>query len=122
MKTENVVIPYDYRYEMRKDIMRALQNDYESRDFDELFDALFVNDSVTGNASGSYTFCTYTAELYLAGNWDLLRDALEEFGCSSVDILEKGAEWCDVTIRCYLLGEILKECLDDLEKEEGAAS
>jgi hypothetical protein len=47
----------------------------------------------------------------------LLRDALYEFGCDDVNPIDKGEEWCDVTIRCYLLGECLAEVLDDLEEE-----
>ena len=79
-------------------------SDYE--DLDELSeylnDTLFCEDSVTGNASGSYTFNAYEAEENLCHNMDLLQEALEEFGCG-IEYLEKGAEACDVTIRCYLL-------------------
>lgn len=32
--------------------------------------------------------------------------------------LEKGAEACDVTIRCYLLGQAISEVLDEIETEE----
>lgn len=32
--------------------------------------------------------------------------------------LEKGAEACDVTIRCYLLGQAISEVLDEVEKEK----
>lgn len=46
----------------------------------ELNDTLFVNDSVTGNASGSYTFSTWQAEENLCHNFELLTDALEELG------------------------------------------
>lgn len=30
--------------------------------------------------------------------------------------LEKGAEACDVTIRCYLLGQAISEVLDEVEE------
>lgn len=86
----------------------------------ELYDALWIEDSVTGNASGSYTFNTYRAEECIAHNLDLLSEAIKEFGCDA-DILEKGAEWCDVTIRCYLLGQAISEALDELESETEAA-
>lgn len=76
-----------------------------------------VFDSVTGNASGSYTFNTWTAEEYLCHNWELLGEALTEFGCD-MSYLEKGAEACDVTIRCYLLGQAISEVLDEIETEE----
>lgn len=72
-----------------------------------------VFDSVTGNAS----FNTWTAEEYLCHNWELLGEALTEFGCD-MSYLEKGAEACDVTIRCYLLGQAISEVLDEIETEE----
>ena len=81
----------------------------------KLNDDLWVCDSVTGNASGSYTFNTFTAEEYLAHNWDLLQEALQEF-CCECNPIEKGAEWCDVTIRCYLLGSAISEVLDEMEE------
>lgn len=84
---------------------------------EKMNDALWVEDSVTGNASGSYTFSRYQAEEYLAHNWDLLAEALEEFGADDVNPIDKGAEWCDVMIRCYLLGQAIGEVLDDLEDE-----
>lgn len=83
---------------------------------EQLNDDLWVTDSVTGNASGSYTFSTWQAEEYLAHNWDVLAEAINEFGVSENPI-EKGAEWCDVTIRCYLLGQAISNVLDELEDE-----
>lgn len=71
-----------------------------------LNDTLFTCDSVTG-----------TAEEYLCHNWELLGEALTEFGCD-MSYLEKGAEACDVTIRCYLLGQAISEVLDEIETEE----
>lgn len=82
----------------------------------ELNDTLFVNDSVTGNASGSYTFSTRQAEENLCHNFELLTEALTEIGCD-LSYLEKGAEACDVTIRCYLLGQAISEVLDEIEIE-----
>lgn len=84
---------------------------------EEMYEKLWVEDSVTGNASGSYTFNSYQAEEYLAGNWDMLAMALDEFGENDVRVLQKGAEWCDVTIRCWLLGEILQYVLEDLYRD-----
>ena len=84
----------------------------------DLNDRLFCEDSVTGNASGSYTFNTWQAEENLCHNLDLLGEALTEFCCEPNYITEKGAEACDVTIRCYLLGQAISEVLDELEEEE----
>lgn len=83
----------------------------------ELNDTLFTCDSVTGNASGSYTFNAWVAEENLCHNWGLLAEALDELGCS-VEFLKNGAESCDVTIRCYLLAQAISEVLDEVETEE----
>ena len=87
--------------------------------YQQLYDDLFVSDSVTGNASGSYTFSTYQAEENLCHNLGLLGEALNEFGCSASYLQDKGAEACDVTIRCYLLSQCLTDVLDELEQDEG---
>lgn len=114
---------YNYMEAMKEDIKSYIKNeitlsDYSNRDEleEELYDILFVEDSVTGNASGSYTFDTYKAEENICHNLDLLADAMESFDCKE-NPAEKGAEWCDVTIRCYLLGNAIGEVLDDMEEE-----
>ena len=61
---------------------------------------------------------TWQAEEYLAHNWDLLEEALDEFGIDGCNPIAKGAEWCDVTIRCYLLGECIAAALEELEDED----
>ena len=78
-----------------------------------LNDILWIEDSVTGNASGSYWFNRYKAEEAICHNWDILADACEEL-CCEADVLNKGAEWADVTIRCYLLGEVIGTVLDEV--------
>lgn len=83
-----------------------------------LYDEMFVADSVTGNGSGSYTFNTYEAEENLCHNLDLLGEALEEFGCSPDYMVKNGAEACDVTIRCYLLGECLAKVMNEIDTDE----
>lgn len=81
-----------------------------------LQDQMWACDSVTGNGSGSYTFCAWEAEENLCHNLDLLADACEDFG-SNMDILKDGAEACDVTIRCYLLGSTIAEVIDEMWEE-----
>lgn len=110
---------YDYLEAIKEDVLNYINENNivvtsENRDEVEqgLNDTLFTCDSVTGNASGSYT-----AEEYLCHNWDLLVEALTEFG-SDMSYLERGAEACDVTIRCYLLGQAISEALDEIETEE----
>ena len=79
-------------------------------------DWLWTADEVTGNGSGSYWFSTYKAEEALCHNWDILADAISDFG-GDVDVLRQGAEACDVTIRCYLLAQAISAAIDELEEE-----
>ena len=112
---------YDYLEAVKEDVKSYIENEVELSDYSDreelesyLSDELFTNDSVTGNASGSYTFSTWQAEENLCHNLDLLGEALQEFG-SDMDILKDGAEACDVTIRCYLLGQAINEVLDEMD-------
>lgn len=115
---------YDYHANITADIRAYIWDNVELEEWrgrrdeleEELQDQLWTADSVTGNASGSYYCNAYRAEEAISHNWDLLADALDEFG-GDRDILRQGPEACDVTIRCYLLGECLSEVLDDLEAE-----
>ena len=113
---------YDYREHIMDDIRDYIADnvnlgEYRGRRDDleqDLNDDLWAADSVTGNASGSYYCNAYKAEEALCHNWDLLADAIEEFG-GDFDVLRQGPEACDVTIRCYLLGECLSAVLDEFE-------
>ena len=114
---------YDY-YQAVKDDIKQYIEDHDVKvttsnreDLEQsLYNEMFTSDSVTGNASGSYTFNAWQAEENLCHNLDLLKEACEEFG-SDCNILES-AEGCDVTIRCYLLSSALHEVLDELEEED----
>lgn len=48
---------------------------------------------------------------------ELAAEALQEFGYNNVDILEKGAEWVDVIIRCYILSSCIAEYIDKNRQE-----
>ena len=116
---------YNYLESVKQDVREYIEehdivvNEDNRDDIEQdLNDRLFCEDSVTGNASGSYTFNTWQAEENLCHNLDLLGEALTEFCCEPNYITEKGAEACDVTIRCYLLGQAISEVLDELEEEE----
>ena len=115
---------YDYREAVKNDVVDYIKNEINFAnyaDIDELSehlnDTLWDVDGVTGNASGSYTFSTWQAEENLCHNLDLLEEACDEFGCDMDESVKKGAEYCDVTIRCYLLGEAISEALEELEDE-----
>lgn len=111
---------YDYLSAVESDVREYIENNVNFHDYsdldemkEDLNEKLFVEDSVTGNASGSYTFSNWKAEEYLCHNLDLLAAANEAFGGSS-DILSDGAEMCDVTIRCYLLGQAIENVAPDM--------
>lgn len=115
---------YDYKEAVKNDVLDYIKNEVDFNDFEDLEelreflnDELFTNDSVTGNASGSYTFSTYEAEENICHNLELLGEALEAFGSSPAYLMENGAEAADVTIRCYLLGECIAEALEEIEEE-----
>lgn len=97
---------------MTEESIKAYGSRYDLEEY--LQDTLWAEDSVTGNASGSYTFSTYEAEENLCHNLDLLGEALSEFGCGLEYPMEKGPEACDVTIRCYLLNQAIGEALDEM--------
>lgn len=116
---------YNYLSAIKEDVKNYIQENeikvYSSNREEieqTLNDDLWVEDSVTGNASGSYTFNTWQAEENLCHNWRLLAEAMEEFGCGDKNVIEEGAEWADVTIRCYLLAQAIAEVLDEVETEE----
>ena len=120
---------YDYREVVKEDVIEQIKDGYkenslrlykeEGRDALEeyLNDKLWVDDQVTGNASGSYTFNTWKAEENLCHNISLLEEACDEFGQDVGEAVKRGAEYCDVTIRCYLLGGAISEAIDELEAE-----
>jgi hypothetical protein len=115
---------YNYNEAVKNDVVAYIEenvnlNDYESREAleDQLNDDLFCCDSVTGNGSGSYTFNAWEAEENLCHNMKLLAEACNELGGDFAELVERGAEVCDVTIRCYLLSSAISEVLDDTYTE-----
>ena len=112
------------RYASREHILDAarayISNNYTREEWKELADDLdelenklddemWTGDSVTGNGSGSYTFSTWQAEEYLCHNLDLIQEIGREFG--ELDLTNP--EICDVSIRCYFLGECINEVLNE---------
>lgn len=118
---------YDYLEAMKEDVKAYILEDitansqYADRNELEnaLNDDLWAIDSVTGNASGSYTFNRWKAQEYVMDNIDLLAEMCSEFGTDNATIGEKFLneewEWMDVSIRCYLLGQAISAALDELE-------
>lgn len=118
---------YNYLEAVIEDVKQYIEDEIDLTEWrgnrdgleEQLNDDLFVNDSVTGNASGSYYCNTWKAEEALAHNLELIEEVAEEWGIEPTISAgyEHGAEWWDVTIRCYYLGQAIGEVLDDLEEE-----
>lgn len=90
--------------------LKESKNDFEA----DLYDDCFVSDNVTGsNASGSFFCNSQKAAECVAGNWDILANAVEEFG-NHENPFRKGEEWADVTIRCYVLNECVHDVVEEL--------
>lgn len=117
---------YNYLENVKNDVKEYIEENKENERYDFenleelkqlLFDDLWIDDSVTGNGSGSYTFSTYQAEENISHNMDLLKEACQEFGANAFDMLEN-PEKADVTIRCYLLNKAIDEVIDEITKEK----
>lgn len=119
---------YNYLEAMKEDILEYINNEINFSDYDDLDeleqflnDELCTVDSVTGNASGSYTFNRRQAQEYVSDNVDELKEALNEFCVDSETIADKFMsedwEYFDVTIRCYLLGSAISEALEEIEDD-----
>lgn len=115
---------YSYPSHVKQDIKTFIEKRLDSGTFgmlvqgdedtiEDVKDLMFDQDDVTGNGSGSYTFNTLKAEECLVGNWDLLREAKDELD-PNTDLIEKGPEYCDVLIRCYLLDWCFNKALNDI--------
>lgn len=121
---------YNYYEAMKQDIKEYLNNNYVRERIEEqdittaddlceyLYDELWIEDSVTGNGSGSYTFNRNTAKEYVSDNLDLVKEMVQEFGIDADTVCEhflnEDYEWFDVSIRCYILGECIAEVVEEM--------
>lgn len=120
---------YNYYDAMKNDVIEYLSdNEYYYNGYtrdeleDQLNDDLWTVDSVTGNGSGSYTFSREDAKKYVQDDGvNYLRDALEDFCVPAEDIVEhfldEDYEYFDVTIRCYLLPQVVHDVMDEFEND-----
>lgn len=118
---------YNYLEAIIEDVKEAIK-EYNTTEFadreefeERLNDDLWMSDSVTGNASGSYHCNSNKSMECVLDNMDLLEEMCGEFGIDNETIgkkfLEGAWEWMDVSIRCYLLGQAISEALDDMEDD-----
>lgn len=119
---------YSYPKAVKSDIREYLKDELDVGKFglliqgdddtiEDVREEAFEDDSITGNASGSYTMNSLKAEQNLTGNWDLLQEAKEELN-PTIDLIEKGPEFCDVLIRCYLVDWCFNETLNDIVNQK----
>lgn len=118
---------YNYMEAVKEDVKNYIDSEINFEDFDsleeleeKLNDELWTEDSVTGNASGSYTFNRVTAKNYVNSNKELVNEMVDEFDCKKQVCdwwLNDNFEPIDVSIRCYLLGSAISEVLDELDED-----
>lgn len=119
---------YNYLEAVREDVREYIDSEITRGEYtdreeleERLDDELWTADSVTGNASGSYTFNRYKAREYvLAGGMEMLTEAEAEGYIKAATIGRKicDEDWetLDVIIRCYCLYTAVSEVLDELEE------
>lgn len=117
---------YNYYKAVKEDVLTYIKKevDMNGMDLDELkerlYEELINEDSVTENASGSYTFCRSEAQKYVEENKDLVREMCDEFGDH-----QRMANWwltddyelIDVSLRRYVLGNAIEMAVKELETE-----
>ena len=111
---------YNYHIAVKDDIREYIKENYGSVTEEmrnDVFDEVLGDDSVTGNASGSYTMNRAIAKEYVIENIDLLNRAVDEYGFNKKDIGEQFLleEWeqLDVLIRFYLVGEYFDDIFSE---------
>lgn len=118
---------YCYLSAIKEDVKNYIDDEITISDFSDrdelesyLNDELWTCDSVTGNASGSYTMNRLMAREYVIDNIDGLNGAVENLGIDKNIVgerfLNEDFEWCDVIIRCSLLSSAIGEVLDSMEQ------
>ena len=111
---------YNYQLEMVDELQDMLKDsdvDFNGKNrgesYEELQDLSFDRD-LTGNRTGSYWCNELKAERALLGNFDLVQDALDDFGMESVDSPDLiSGEHLDILVREHLLPAVIDEVLDN---------
>lgn len=86
-----------------------------------LEDELFNEDSVTGNASGSFTFDRNKAKENVFADIDSVRNAFMEYDerARFADLFfDEDWETIDVITRCYVLSDAISDALDESDIKE----
>lgn len=106
----------EYKEELKNDLLEYAQ-DCKGASLETFRDDAWTADSVTGNGSGSYTFNSAKAAENVADLIfsDELLDMFKEFGEDHIPV-EKGPEYIDVSIRCFLLDEVINENEEEIKE------
>lgn len=121
---------YEYRKAVTADIVDHIRDNIEDYKYmfanrydaeERLYEILWIEDGVTGNASGSYTFNACKAKEYVLSDPDTVAEALRAFCVEAEEVADRflSLDWkyFDVTARCYVLNECVSEALDTLEAD-----
>lgn len=112
----------EYKQAVMEDALNWMREDDRYLDylsFSECYDDMFVEDSITGNGSGSYTFDSQQAEANVVGlvfDSDF-HEAMSWAGYDNLADVFDTPEGADVRARCVALGEVsgaLEDEYDDL--------
>ena len=111
---------YNYKEEMIDDLESMINDsdlNFDGKNRGEMYEALqalaFDRD-LTGNRTGSYFCNELKSERALLGNYDLVQDALDDFGMESISSPELlSGEHLDVLVREHLLPQVIDEVLDN---------
>ena len=118
---------YNYKEQIRADVKEWIEDNKEQIEgldrcdaYEVVYDSCWVDDSVTGNASGSYTFSRWEARQNFFNDEDSEEyiDQMIEDGFTTREsvgraVQESQWELLDVTIRCWLLCDAVNDVLDE---------
>ena len=100
-----------------------IEEEREDDLYNWIYDEIFDEDSVTGNGAYYYDTEEKCSE-YLAGNFDILYEAVREFAVDDeANVIIKHyenkdlARYFDCTIRCYILMDCIYTAVDELIKD-----
>ena len=119
---------YNYKEQIRADVKEWIEDNKEQingldRDdaYEVIYDSCWVDDSVTGNASGSYTISRYEARQNFyedADSEEYLEKMVDDGFADPMEVGKKiiasDYEWLDVSIRCWLLSDAVSDVLDEI--------
>lgn len=117
---------YDYEESVRNAVKEFIKGNLTDEQIENMgvlrlaeyiTDICWNEDDVTGNASGSYTLSRAKAEIFLMGNWDLVREAFEEIGYEYIPLEAFEPEYLDVVVRCYMLSNLSYSIAKEIQEE-----